>query len=63
MEWESTNGLPHTRAMVHALVEGKLASVEFEIEPSFGFTIPEVVPGCSIRAAEPTQLVEGQSRL
>jgi len=37
--------LPYTRAMVNALVEGKLADVEFEIEPSFGFTIPKSVPG------------------
>ena len=34
--------LPYTRAMVNALVEGKLANVEFEIEPAFGLSIPEV---------------------
>ena len=37
--------LPYTRAMVNALVEGKLADVEFEIEPSFGFNIPKSAPG------------------
>lgn len=37
--------LPYTRAMVNALVEGKLANVEFEIEPSFGLNIPMSVPG------------------
>ncbi len=37
--------LPYTRAMVDALVEGKLANVEFEIEPSFGLSIPKSVPG------------------
>ncbi len=37
--------LPYTRAMVNALVEGKLANVEFEIEPSFGFSIPKSCPG------------------
>lgn len=37
--------LPYTRAMVDALVEGKLANVQFEIEPSFGLSIPKSVPG------------------
>ena len=37
--------LPYTRAMVNALVEGGLDNVEFEIEPSFGFSIPKSVPG------------------
>jgi phosphoenolpyruvate carboxykinase (ATP) len=37
--------LPYTRAMVNALVEGKLAGVEFEIEPAFGLSIPRSCPG------------------
>ncbi|MGB7555443.1 MAG: phosphoenolpyruvate carboxykinase (ATP), partial [Candidatus Korobacteraceae bacterium] len=37
--------LPYTRAMVDALVEGKLANVEFEIEPAFGLSIPKSCPG------------------
>jgi len=37
--------LPYTRAMVNALVEGELDNVEFEIEPSFGLSIPKQVPG------------------
>jgi phosphoenolpyruvate carboxykinase (ATP) len=37
--------LPYTRAMVNALVEGELDNVGFEIEPSFGFSIPRSVPG------------------
>jgi phosphoenolpyruvate carboxykinase (ATP) len=37
--------LPYTRAMVNALVEGKLNNVEFEVEPAFGFSIPKEVPG------------------
>ena len=37
--------LPYTRAMVNALVEGGLDNVEFEIEPSFGLSIPKSVPG------------------
>jgi phosphoenolpyruvate carboxykinase (ATP) len=37
--------LPYTRAMVNAMVEGKLGNVEFEVEPSFGFSVPKSVPG------------------
>jgi len=37
--------LPYTRAMVNAVVEGKLAGVEFQTEPAFGFAIPKSVPG------------------
>ncbi|HKD84921.1 MAG TPA: phosphoenolpyruvate carboxykinase (ATP) [Terriglobales bacterium] len=37
--------LPYTRAMVNAIVEGKLADVEFELEPAFGLSIPKSVPG------------------
>src|SRR5450755_1533909 len=37
--------LPYTRAMVNALVEGKLGNVEFEIEPGFGLSIPTSCPG------------------
>jgi phosphoenolpyruvate carboxykinase (ATP) len=37
--------LPYTRAMVNALVEGELDNVEVEIEPSFGLSIPKLVPG------------------
>jgi phosphoenolpyruvate carboxykinase (ATP) len=37
--------LPYTRAMVNALVEGRLNDVGFEIEPSFGLNIPKSVPG------------------
>jgi len=36
--------LPYTRAMVNALVEGKLANVEFEVEPAFGLSIPKSCP-------------------
>jgi phosphoenolpyruvate carboxykinase (ATP) len=36
--------LPYTRAMVHALLEGKLNSVQFVTEPSFGLSIPTSCP-------------------
>ncbi|HZP24353.1 MAG TPA: phosphoenolpyruvate carboxykinase (ATP) [Terriglobales bacterium] len=37
--------LPYTRAMVDAIVEGKLANAEYEIEPAFGLSIPKSCPG------------------
>jgi phosphoenolpyruvate carboxykinase (ATP) len=37
--------IPLTRAMVDAAVEGELTNQEFEIEPTFGFSIPEMCPG------------------
>jgi phosphoenolpyruvate carboxykinase (ATP) len=37
--------LPYTRAMVDSIVEGQLAKAEFEVEPTFGLTIPKTCPG------------------
>jgi len=37
--------IPYTRAMVDGAVEGTLAQVEFEVEPTFGLTIPRACPG------------------
>jgi phosphoenolpyruvate carboxykinase (ATP) len=37
--------LPYTRAMVTALVDGRLQKVEYEVERSFGLTIPKSCPG------------------
>ncbi|MGB8770790.1 MAG: phosphoenolpyruvate carboxykinase (ATP) [Candidatus Korobacteraceae bacterium] len=45
--------LPYTRAMVNALVEGKLANVEFEIEPTFGLSIPKSCPGVPSELLKP----------
>jgi phosphoenolpyruvate carboxykinase (ATP) len=36
--------LPYTRAMVRAIVDGKLKNAEFEVEPAFGLSIPKTVP-------------------
>lgn len=36
--------LPHTRAMVHAVLDGRLAKVPFVVEPSFGFHVPTACP-------------------
>jgi len=37
--------LPYTRAMVDAILEGRLANVDYETEPAFGFSIPKSCPG------------------
>jgi phosphoenolpyruvate carboxykinase (ATP) len=37
--------IPYTRAMVDNAVEGKLIRQDFEIEPTFGFSIPRNCPG------------------
>src|SRR5947209_12062340 len=37
--------LKYTRAMVTAAVNGSLLKAQFEIEPSFGLSIPKAVPG------------------
>ena len=45
--------LPHTRAMVHAVLDGRLAQVEFITEPSFGFSIPTSCPGVPAEVLNP----------
>ena len=37
--------IPFTRAMVDSAVEGELIHQEFEIEPTFGFSIPKACHG------------------
>jgi phosphoenolpyruvate carboxykinase (ATP) len=37
--------LPHTRALVDAIMQGALANVPFEIDPVFGLAYPESCPG------------------
>jgi len=37
--------LAYTRAMVGAAVAGTLKNVQFQVEPTFGFTIPKSCPG------------------
>jgi len=45
--------IPHTRAMVDAAVEGELMHEEFEIEPTFGFSIPKTCPGVPPQVLHP----------
>jgi len=37
--------IPHTRAMVNAVIDGKLAGAKFRREPFFGLEVPVDVPG------------------
>ena len=55
--------IAHTRAMVRAAVEGKLASVAVAPDPNFGVLVPENVPDVPERGAEPAQHLVGQGRL
>jgi phosphoenolpyruvate carboxykinase (ATP) len=45
--------LPYTRAMVDAAVEGLLDDVEYEIEPTFGFSIPKSCPAVPAEKLNP----------
>jgi phosphoenolpyruvate carboxykinase (ATP) len=45
--------IPHTRAMVDAAVEGDLIKEEFEIEPTFGFSIPKRCNGVPLQVLNP----------
>src|ERR1035441_9113242 len=45
--------IPHTRAMVDAAVEGELIGEEFEIEPTFGFSIPKACHGVPAQVLNP----------
>jgi phosphoenolpyruvate carboxykinase (ATP) len=45
--------IPYTRAMVDAAVEGELIYEPFEVEPTFGFSIPKVCPGVPPQVLNP----------
>ncbi len=45
--------LSHTRAMVHAVLDGSLAKVQFVTEPSFGFSIPTSCPDVPAEVLNP----------
>ena len=45
--------IPYTRAMVDAAVEGELIREEFEIEPTFGFSIPKACHGVPANVLNP----------
>jgi phosphoenolpyruvate carboxykinase (ATP) len=45
--------LRHTRAMLHAALEGELANVPFRRHPDFGLMIPEACPGVPSEILDP----------
>ena len=44
--------IAHTRAMVNAAIEGRIAS-DFEPEPFFGLMVPKAVPGVPGEVLDP----------
>ncbi len=48
--------LAHTRAIVHAVLDGRLATAQFVTEPSFGFSIPTACPDVPPEMLNPRQL-------
>ncbi len=47
--------LPFTRAMIHAVLEGKLEGSPMRIDPFFGLAIPELVPEVPAEVLNPRQ--------
>jgi phosphoenolpyruvate carboxykinase (ATP) len=47
--------LAHTRAMVHAALDGRLAEATFEADPVFGLEVPTAVPGVPSQVLRPRQ--------
>ncbi len=45
--------IPHTRAMVNAIIDGKLAGATFKREPFFGLEVPQEVPGVPSDVLDP----------
>jgi len=48
--------IAHTRAMVNAAIEGRLADVQFDTEPFFGLSIPRDVPGVPAEVLNPRSM-------
>ena len=45
--------LGHTRAMVHAALDGKLDGIATRTDPVFGLSIPQTVPGVPVEVLDP----------
>jgi phosphoenolpyruvate carboxykinase (ATP) len=45
--------LPHTRAIVHAALDGRLARADFSVESAFGLSIPSECPGVPAELLNP----------
>jgi phosphoenolpyruvate carboxykinase (ATP) len=53
--------LPHTRAIIHALLDHKIDDVEYTTDPRFGFAIPSEVPGVPPEILNPEQAWEDKA--
>jgi phosphoenolpyruvate carboxykinase (ATP) len=47
--------LDHTRAIIHAIVDGALATGQFQQEPIFGFAVPTTCPGVPEKVLMPAE--------
>src|SRR5246500_160662 len=45
--------ISHTRAMIRGILNGSLAQTEFEVEPTFGFSIPKACHGVPAHVLNP----------
>jgi len=48
--------IAHTRAIVSAVVEGKLRNVPSKLDPIFGVQVPEIVPGVPREVLDPRRM-------
>jgi phosphoenolpyruvate carboxykinase (ATP) len=46
-------GLPHTRALIDAIMDGSVAGVDYQIDPIFGLESPTTCPGVPPEILEP----------
>jgi len=52
--------LPHTRAMVRAVLDGAIPEASFSQDPVFGFRVPSEVPGVPPKLLSPQALWKGR---
>jgi phosphoenolpyruvate carboxykinase (ATP) len=50
--------LEHTRALIHAALEGKLQKVSYEPDPVFGLEVPKEAPGVPSEILQPRNALE-----
>ena len=49
----SRMAIQHSRALLHAALDGSLADVEFREDPTFGFAVPTTCPGVPTEVLDP----------
>jgi phosphoenolpyruvate carboxykinase (ATP) len=53
--------IKHSRAMIHAAINGELDGVEFRTDPFFGFEVPTEVPGVPTEMLDPRRTWEDKA--